>query len=157
MDTETLRGSGITHVLSIGARGPGDGDGFVCLRLGLLDSGACTAKKGSSEADNPCSCSDDNLLALLPECMRFIDSAVRGTSSNVYVHCKAGISRSAAVVVAYAMLDAWRQAPDLPVPDPIAVLDELRRRSGRPLRPNESFLHQLVVWQSAVPTFAQCQ
>jgi dual specificity phosphatase 12 len=45
---------------------------------------------------------DANLLDHLPEALDFVSNAVE-SQMNVLVHCVAGVSRSAAVVVAYLM------------------------------------------------------
>ncbi|KAI0988370.1 hypothetical protein GJ496_003901, partial [Pomphorhynchus laevis] len=44
-----------------------------------------------------------NIEEILPQCNDFIHSARSQTHSNVLVHCKEGVSRSAAIVTAYVM------------------------------------------------------
>ena len=43
-----------------------------------------------------------NLHIHLPECFDFLDKAWEN-KANILVHCQAGISRSAAVIIAYLM------------------------------------------------------
>ena len=45
---------------------------------------------------------NSNLLAVLPECVEFIQDAMEG-GGKVMVHCLAGVSRSASCVIAYIM------------------------------------------------------
>src|SRR5690554_3307809 len=73
----------ITHILSVGA-GPRQGHHpgvFEHLRIGIKDAIA------------------SDLLQILPKCLEFIQQGME--KGNVVVHCKAGRSRSASVVMAY--------------------------------------------------------
>lgn len=85
----TLRGHGITHILSLAedACVP-DRDAFTYFAQALED------KPGAA----------DRFLELLPACFEFIDKAIdRASPGKVLVHCLMGKSRSAAVVCAYLM------------------------------------------------------
>ena len=42
-----------------------------------------------------------NLLEYIPKCVEFISNSIK--LGNVFVHCRAGISRSATIVIAYLM------------------------------------------------------
>ena len=85
---------------------------------------------------------DEELLPELPKCCDFIHAA-RTADQTVFVHCTAGVSRSAAVVVAYIVAAArWT------VDDALAAL-----KRARPwVRPNRGFMRQLREWEAAVRT-----
>ncbi|KAI0377127.1 protein-tyrosine phosphatase-like protein [Hypomontagnella monticulosa] len=77
-------------------------------------------------------------LARLPEVCEFIDEKRSGetVNSNVLVHCTAGVSRSATVVIAYLMRK-YRKSLD-------SALESVAR--SRKVRPNPNFMDQLAVW-----------
>lgn len=112
----TLRAAGITYVLSVGAKPPKDAEGLVCLRVGLEDA------------------HNAPLDAVLPTCIEFIDAALAGGRS-VLVHCKAGLSRSAAVVIGFLVVRRGLSVD--------AALTLLRQRTGRRVQPNDGFMAQL--------------
>jgi len=77
-----------------------------------------------------------NLLAALPECIVFIETARR--SGSVFVHCLAGKSRSVAVVCAYLQIVYNLRAEE--------VLPFLRLRHP-PANPNPGFVEQVREWR----------
>lgn len=78
----------------------------------------------------------ENLLDRLEACLDFIDKArERGT---ILVHCMAGVSRSAAVIVAYLM-----KTERLSVKD---ALSSLRKASSK-VCPNKGFMEQLQMFE----------
>ncbi|XP_056379533.1 dual specificity protein phosphatase 12 isoform X2 [Hyla sarda] len=85
-DVQSLQASGITHILTVDSAEPKDlPPSLQKMFIRLLDD---------SSAD---------LLSYLPECLTFLTSALETPGSCVLVHCHAGMSRSAAVIVAYMM------------------------------------------------------
>mmetsp|Transcript_15368 Transcript_15368/g.33303 ORF Transcript_15368/g.33303 Transcript_15368/m.33303 type:complete len:904 (+) Transcript_15368:136-2847(+) len=83
-DLCNLRNNGITHVLQVGAELSPSHQGhlvYKCLPLYDLE--------------------EQDLITHLPECFNFIDAARQ--HGAVLVHCMAGVSRSASVVIAYLM------------------------------------------------------
>ena len=77
---------------------------------------------------------DANLRTRFPDCIGFIKQAI-GKGGRVLVHCFAGVSRSAAVVIAYLM-----QEHGLSVHSAYSLV-----RSKRPyIKPNEGFHDQLI-------------
>ncbi len=80
-EKEKLKLSGITHILACGANLKDSNNGeFTYLQLDLYDF------------------YNENLFRVLKIALNFID-----ISKKVYVHCHAGISRSAAIVIAFFM------------------------------------------------------
>ncbi|XP_066247667.1 dual specificity protein phosphatase 19 [Euwallacea similis] len=74
-----------------------------------------------------------NLHEFLPECLHFIRQCLN-SQSNVLVHCNAGVSRSASIVIAFLILDQH-----LPFEQAFAVV-----KKARPcVRPNDGFMVQL--------------
>jgi hypothetical protein len=82
---------------------------------------------------------DQDLLPLLPRCVDFIAQA-RRQKRVVLIHCFAGVSRSASVVIAYLMAAA---AEGLTMREALALVK--RRRPF--VDPNEGFLTQLEKWE----------
>jgi hypothetical protein len=70
----------------------------------------------------------------------FIDSALADPNARIYIHCLAGINRSATLAIAYACSKTGAAAGDL--------LPILRSRTGRLLVANPGFEEQL---RSAYP------
>ena len=129
-DVALLRRHKVTHVLSIGARGPTDADDIDNLRIGLPHS------------------DDADLLGHLPQCLEYRHKAVH-RGGVVLVHCKAGICRSAAVAAAYLMTVD-------PTLDPISAVQLLRRNTGRPcVNPSAEFMDQLAVFHEQMQKAAQ--
>ena len=81
---------------------------------------------------------DGDLLSQLPDVLAFISDGLRGGGA-VLVHCHAGVSRSAAALVAHLM-----RARDL---DPDAALALLRAKHAR-ASPNDGFIAQLELWNA---------
>ncbi|CAG2100481.1 unnamed protein product [Medioppia subpectinata] len=87
---------------------------------------------------------DQHLLTYFPKAYDIIDDAVTA-GTGVLVHCKAGISRSATIVISYLMRKL--QKP----------YEEVRQfvASHRPtISPNEGFIDQLRVFESMI---ANCE
>jgi protein-tyrosine phosphatase len=71
----------------------------------------------------------EDLSKYLPKAYEFIDK-----SEVVYIHCQAGISRSAAIVIAYLMMKRKINFEDA---------FELVRNSRKSINPNSGFINQL--------------
>ncbi len=83
-----------------------------------------------------CDVPEADLAPLLPAAVDFIASA-RAAGGTVLVHCLAGVSRSAAVVLAYLVASQrW------PLAQALAHLRNLRPT----VSPNLGFMGQLVAW-----------
>ncbi|CAL1534830.1 unnamed protein product [Lymnaea stagnalis] len=81
---------------------------------------------------------DFDLLELFPECFTFIDQA-RENGGAVLVHCQAGISRSATIVVAYIMQKH--------VISKVRAL-EIVAAARQFVRPNDGFQEQLQLFEN---------
>ncbi|KAH8903846.1 phosphatases II, partial [Coniochaeta sp. PMI_546] len=84
-------------------------------------------------ADSP----TQDILARLGDICDFIDKHMRIANGNVLVHCTAGRSRSATIVVAYLMRRN-RQTLD-------SVLKQVKDK--RRIEPSGNFLDQLQIWE----------
>lgn len=96
-------------------------------------------------ADSP----GQDILALLPKICDFIDSRrgkagtepesqqCDGGQSNVLVHCTAGVSRSATIVVAYLMRKRRQGLKE--------VLEQVKEK--RRIEPSKNFMEQLKIWE----------
>ena len=79
--------------------------------------------------DNP----EENIAQHFPECHEFIEGA-----SSVYVHCAAGVSRSASVVISYVMkTKQWSL---------FKAYDYVKKIRAY-VRPNDGFQRQLYAYQ----------
>ncbi|EJU02279.1 hypothetical protein DACRYDRAFT_15605 [Dacryopinax primogenitus] len=116
---DLLRQHGITHVISAIRWKPQVVQGVRYMYVEVDDT---------PEAD---------LLAHLPACVSFISDAL-SSSSSVLVHCQAGVSRSATIVVAYLM-------STLSLSTEAAL--ELVRAARPQACPSEAFLKQLGLWK----------
>lgn len=117
VDTRVFAAHGITHCLSIGIEPPVQPAGVQYKFLPCLDI------------------PETNLVALLGESGRFLEAV--GSSADgsaVLVHCNAGVSRSASIVVAYLM-----QYEQMRFADAIALVKAKRTCC----RPNDGFVRQL--------------
>eukprot|EP00931_Biecheleriopsis_adriatica_P088037 TRINITY_DN62430_c0_g1_i1.p1 TRINITY_DN62430_c0_g1~~TRINITY_DN62430_c0_g1_i1.p1 ORF type:complete len:273 (+),score=25.53 TRINITY_DN62430_c0_g1_i1:68-886(+) len=113
----------ITHVLSVCNTGPArniplQGREYVCIK------------------DFP----GENLLHHLSRAVRFVAEARHGMGASVYVHCHAGISRSASVVIAYLMCHL-----SLTFSDAWTALHGCRTA----IRPNAGFEKQLMEFETS--------
>lgn len=71
-----------------------------------------------------------------PTLLRYIQEALQNPATAVYIHCYAGINRSATLAIAYACHLTGRPASDL--------IAEVRRATGRMVVENEGFERQLT-------------
>ncbi|XP_066568668.1 dual specificity protein phosphatase 2-like [Amia ocellicauda] len=114
---EGLAGRGITAVLNVSSRCPNVFEGRLDYRTLRLEDSLAT-----------------DLTPTLPHAIRFIDS-VRERGGRVLVHCQAGVSRSAAVCLAYLM-----ESRRLPLAEALAFVRQ--RRAA--VAPNLAFMGQLL-------------
>ncbi|XP_032869182.1 dual specificity protein phosphatase 8-like [Amblyraja radiata] len=89
----------------------------------------------------------DSLLPWLNKSVEFIDK-VRATRCRILVHCLAGISRSAAIAIAYVM-----RTMDLPLDDAYRYVKDRRPT----ISPNFNFLGQLVEYEKTIQVHACAQ
>lgn len=89
----------------------------------------------------------DSLLPWLNKSVEFIDK-VRATHCRILVHCLAGISRSAAIAIAYVM-----RTMDLPLDDAYRYVKDRRPT----ISPNFNFLGQLVEYEKTIQVHACAQ
>ncbi|KAG5184788.1 protein-tyrosine phosphatase-like protein [Tribonema minus] len=83
LDKESLKGMGITHVLTANGEAPLHPNDFKYKTLSVTEKG-------------------DGVAPVLPGALQFIDEATAGGGS-VLVHCTHGTGRSAALVIAHVM------------------------------------------------------
>ncbi|KJE88608.1 hypothetical protein CAOG_00238 [Capsaspora owczarzaki ATCC 30864] len=89
----------------------------------------------------------EDLLRVIPECVGFIHEALRananGVAENVvFVHCAAGVSRSASIVLAYLAYTSFSSAEPLTYDRALKIIQQ-----ARPIaRPNLGFEAQLRVF-----------
>lgn len=108
----------VSHILSLGVNVP-KLEGYDYTFLSILDL--------------PESCLTD----IFHECFTVIDS-VRKKNKTIYVHCNAGVSRSASVVIAYLMKES-----NLKFKDAHKYLKTIRPC----IKPNEGFVKQLLFYE----------
>ncbi|KAJ3053453.1 hypothetical protein HK102_011700, partial [Quaeritorhiza haematococci] len=121
----------ITHILSVGAD----------ISTDINPTNTTVTLKFVHLIDDE----DSDLISLLPETFEFIDGALGGAGgaekeggSRVLVHCVAGVSRSASVIIAYLM-----KAHTLTLE---AALERVRARYPK-ASPNPGFLTQLKLYE----------
>lgn len=119
-DANLLNSYGITHILSLGIA-VNKLQGFIYHFINMLDL------------------PEFKLTDVLHECFEIIDS-VRNTESGgvVFVHCNAGVSRSASVVIAYVMKTNNCT---------YAEAFELLKRERPAVNPNPGFVSQLKLYE----------
>ena len=85
------------------------------------------------------------LATHFPTLLRYITYALTDPQAAVYIHCYAGINRSATLAIAYACHLTGRPAVDL--------IDEARTATGRLLVENPGFYQQLTTrWPAPAPS-----
>lgn len=82
---EFIKKTQITHILSVAAGSGQPPEDVVHLLIPLVDL------------------PEERLDLALPQCLSFIEQALKSNGKKVLVHCMAGKSRSASVIVAYLM------------------------------------------------------
>lgn len=85
---------------------------------------------------------ETNIMSSTDQCFTFIDNAIQ-TGGCVFIHCNAGISRSAAVVIAYLMRKKCMSYQE-------AFLHLKTRRSV--INPNPGFVQQLKDYEKIIKT-----
>eukprot|EP00878_Enallax_costatus_P009919 GHUV01010356.1.p1 GENE.GHUV01010356.1~~GHUV01010356.1.p1 ORF type:complete len:259 (+),score=71.90 GHUV01010356.1:1009-1785(+) len=119
-DLQTLRKNDITHILQVGSElSPSHPDSFTYLKIDVLDKPFV------------------DIVSHLAEAVQFIDQAI-SAGSAVLVHCRAGVSRSATIVIAYQM---WKQKEGL------KASIEATRKARWGVLPNPGFLCQLLEYE----------
>jgi len=116
MDVETLADQGITHILDL--REP---DEWALPRIGA-EAVEAIERNGLHRLNVPVTDMGAPTPQSLDIACRFLEEAVKDETSLVYIHCRAGIERTGAVLVAYY---ARRHGVSYG-----AALDQLRK--GRP-------------------------
>lgn len=116
-DAELLQSHRVTHIINL-ATGVDDHfpKTFHYLRLQILDL------------------PESDLLTHFEECFKFIEESVSHPPHTVFVHCNAGVSRSATVCIAYIMHK-----------DNIGLVDAFNRVKAirKCVNPNLGFMQQL--------------
>jgi predicted protein tyrosine phosphatase len=79
-----------------------------------------------------------NLVEVLKDAITFIKDSLAKKDGGVLVHCQQGKSRSASVVIAFAM-----EEMDLVYDAAFRYVREKRRK----VSPNPSFIQQLILWR----------
>lgn len=92
-----------------------------------------------------------NILEVLPQCLEFIDAALRSSNAKtgrgrVLVHCASGVSRSVTVCAAYIMMVAYSLEQKVGALDAIASIASTRRYAN----PNLGFRRQLAVLEQHI-------
>lgn len=121
-DVTQLRAIGITHILSLGARGPkggGDDDGKEAM---------CTLRIGCEDGEGT------SLASICHQAFPFIEEGM-ASGGGVLVHCKAGLSRSPSVVAAF-LVAKFGMSPG-------QAFELITKQTGRKVRPNLHFQKEL--------------
>ncbi|TNV75372.1 hypothetical protein FGO68_gene6679 [Halteria grandinella] len=80
----------------------------------------------------------EDVKGLFRDCIQFIDRVVQKEGKTILVHCAAGVSRSASVVIAYIMFSR-----KIPLKEAHAFVLE----KSPCIKPNTSFMKQLQVFE----------
>ncbi|KAF6214440.1 hypothetical protein GE061_009183 [Apolygus lucorum] len=118
-DLNALKENSITHILNVGHASTIQYPGISYTQVQLLDL------------------PETDLLRSLPQCLALIDG-VREQGGTVFVHCNAGVSRSAAVTIAYVMQDQL-----IGFQEAYSRLKKLRPA----IQPNVGFINQLKLYE----------
>lgn len=122
-DVPLLRNYGITHILSLGVRVQ-QFDGFEYKFVEALDL------------------PDIDIKTFLEPSFEFVRK-VRESNGCVFIHCNAGVSRSATVVIAYLIKEYGMSFAEA-----FAYLKEKRES----IRPNDGFIKQLKQYENSLKT-----
>ncbi len=122
-DAIVLARLGVTHVLSVGAQGPASADSLVCKRVSLKD-----ASDGSADLPRALELAEPIITEVL-------ETRKRTGKGAVLVHCKAGLSRSPALIAGYLAKNCGIKSED--------SLAHMREATGRRIQPNVGFLETL--------------
>ncbi|XP_049778016.1 dual specificity protein phosphatase 19 [Schistocerca cancellata] len=122
-DVNLLHNYGITHILSLGVRAE-QFDGFEYKFVEALDL------------------PDTDIVSFLEPSFEFLKK-VKDSNGCVFIHCNAGISRSATVVIAYLIKECG-----MTFTEAFAYLKERREA----IRPNDGFIKQLKQYENSLKT-----
>lgn len=119
-DTALLQSHGITHIMPVGKELRADGPFTYCEhKIDIIDS------------------TTQDIMEWLPYTTEWIEEKLYN-GHKVFIHCYAGISRSASIVIAYLM---WKN--DWQYEEAYNFL-----REKRPIiNPNTGFVNQLKKWR----------
>ncbi|PNF18396.1 Dual specificity protein phosphatase 19 [Cryptotermes secundus] len=123
-NNDILKKYSITHILSLGIKPIILDETLSHMYIPILDL------------------PETNIMSSIDQCFTFIDNAIQ-TGECVFVHCNAGISRSAAVVIAYLMRKKCMSYQE-------AFLHLKTRRSV--INPNPGFVKQLKDYEKIIKT-----
>jgi len=117
---QKLKSEGITHILTVANKieSLGHKDQYHWMRISVLDS------------------FDEDLLYYVKEAIDFIDEGRK--NGKVLVHCHAGVSRSATIVLCYMMYNEKI---------PFFVAYERLKNARKVINPNPSFRRQLEIYE----------
>ena len=117
-----LRKRGITHVLTVADIPPPWPDKFKYRQISVADE------------------SQTDLLSRFEEAHQFIDEA-RGAGGAILVHCAAGVSRSATIVISYVMREDGKTYEE--------AFDFVKEKRSV-VCPNRGFVEQLQKWEQTL-------
>ncbi|OQR97572.1 hypothetical protein THRCLA_06901 [Thraustotheca clavata] len=129
-DKSTLLELGITHILNVT---PARTIDPVAGVPNFFEKDGCFTYRRCPLFDNK----SEDILTCIEGCIAFIDQAQY--YGRVLVHCKQGVSRSAAIVIAYVM-----RVKNLKLDEALAFVKEKRSE----VQPNAGFLKQLCQFES---------
>jgi atypical dual specificity phosphatase len=120
-DLEQLKQKNITHILNVAPIPNKFPEEFEYMNVPLLDV------------------DETPLAAVFPQCFEFIDRA-RG-AGGVLVHCNAGVSRSAAIVIGYCMHTLRK---------PFEEIYRVVKQNRPAIQPNAGFVRQLRAFEKSL-------